>query len=39
MKLNLGCGDDVKEGYINIDVRKTKPNDGGSNIICHARKP
>jgi len=26
MKLNLGCGDDVREGYINIDVRKTKPN-------------
>jgi len=26
MKLNLGCGDDVREGYINIDVRKTKTN-------------
>ena len=26
MKLNLGCGDDVREGYINIDIRKTKPN-------------
>jgi len=26
MKLNLGCGDDIREGYINIDVRKTKPN-------------
>ena len=26
MKLNLCCGDDVREGYINIDVRKTKPN-------------
>jgi len=23
-KLNLGCGDDVREGYINIDVRKRK---------------
>ena len=26
MKLNICCGDDVREGYINIDVRKTKPN-------------
>lgn len=26
MKLNLCCGDDVRDGYINIDVRKTKPN-------------
>jgi SAM-dependent methyltransferase len=26
MKLNLGCGDDIRDGYINIDVRKTKPN-------------
>jgi len=26
MKLNLCCGDDVREGYINIDVRKTRPN-------------
>lgn len=25
MKLNLGCGDDIKKGYINIDVRRTKP--------------
>ena len=24
-KLNLCCGDDVRPGYINIDVRKTKP--------------
>ena len=23
MKLNLGCGDDIKEGYINVDFRKT----------------
>ena len=26
MKLNLCCGDDVRDDYINIDVRKTKPN-------------
>jgi len=26
MKLNLCCGDDVREGYINIDIRKIKPN-------------
>jgi len=25
MKLNLCCGDDVRDGYINIDIRKTKP--------------
>jgi hypothetical protein len=25
MKLNLCCGDDVRDDYINIDVRKTKP--------------
>jgi len=23
MKLNLGCGSDIRDGYINIDVRKT----------------
>jgi len=26
MRLNLCCGDDVREGYINIDVRRTRPN-------------
>jgi SAM-dependent methyltransferase len=26
MKLNLCCGDDVRDGYINIDVRKIKTN-------------
>ena len=25
MKLNLGCGLDVREGYVNIDVRRTHP--------------
>jgi len=26
MKLNLCCGDDVRPDYINIDIRKTRPN-------------
>ena len=26
MKLNLCCGDDIRDGYINIDIRRTKPN-------------
>jgi SAM-dependent methyltransferase len=26
MRLNLCCGSDVRDGYINIDVRKTRPN-------------
>jgi ubiquinone/menaquinone biosynthesis C-methylase UbiE len=25
VKLNLGCGLDVRDGYINVDVRKTHP--------------
>jgi predicted SAM-dependent methyltransferase len=25
MRLNLGCGGDVREGWLNIDVRKTHP--------------
>ncbi len=25
MKLNLGCGDDVREGYTNVDFRETHP--------------
>lgn len=25
MKLNLGCGDDLREGYTNVDFRKTHP--------------
>jgi predicted SAM-dependent methyltransferase len=26
VKLNLGCGLDIRRGYINIDVRRTGPN-------------
>ena len=25
MKLNLGCGDDIRLGYVNVDFRKTHP--------------
>jgi predicted SAM-dependent methyltransferase len=25
MKINLGCGRDIKEGYLNTDIRKTHP--------------
>ncbi len=25
MKLNLGCGDDIREGYTNVDFRQTHP--------------
>lgn len=25
MRLNLGCGDDVRTGYVNVDFRKTHP--------------
>lgn len=25
-RLNLGCGDDIQQGYLNIDIRKTHPN-------------
>lgn len=25
MRLNLGCGDDIREGYVNVDFRKTHP--------------
>ena len=31
MKLNLGCGEDTREGYINIDIRTTK----GINVISN----
>jgi len=34
LKLNIGCGNDIKDGYINIDVRKTHP----SVIIADVRK-
>ena len=33
MKLNLGCGRDIKEGYLNTDVRKTHPSVLLSDII------
>jgi len=35
MKLNLGCGTDIKPGYINIDVRKTVE----SVVVCDLTKP
>lgn len=25
MRLNLGCGNDIKNGYVNVDIRKTHP--------------
>jgi len=25
MRLNLGCGDDIRDGYVNIDFRQTHP--------------
>jgi hypothetical protein len=25
VKLNLGCGDDIRDGYVNVDFRKTHP--------------
>lgn len=25
MKLNLGCGNDIREGYVNVDFRETHP--------------
>ena len=31
MKLNVGCGNKPKKGYINIDIRKLK----GVNVICN----
>ena len=27
MKLHLGCGDKYLQGFVNIDIRKTKAND------------
>lgn len=33
MKLNLGCGDDIRKGYCNIDCR----NITGSDLICDVR--
>lgn len=31
MKLNLGCGKDIKDGYINLDVRYIK----GVDVVCN----
>jgi len=25
VKLNIGCGKDIRDGYVNIDIRKTHP--------------
>lgn len=25
MRLNLGCGDDIRDGYVNVDQRRTHP--------------
>ncbi|MGE5364375.1 MAG: class I SAM-dependent methyltransferase [Bacteroidota bacterium] len=33
MKLNLGCGRDIKEGYINLDIV-----DYGGNMVCDITK-
>jgi hypothetical protein len=33
MKLHLGCGDKYLQGFVNIDIRKTKANDVIDNIF------
>jgi len=33
-KLNLGCGKDIKEGYVNVDFVKQK----GINVVCDLEK-
>jgi len=38
MKLNLCCRDDVRDGYINIDVRKTRGGVLVLDIVCWACK-
>lgn len=35
MKLNLGCGDDYREGWVNADVRPTV----GSDVVLHMDAP
>lgn len=34
MKINLGCGEDIKEGYINIDIRNLP----GVDVVADVRK-
>src|SRR4030043_1729163 len=34
MKLHLGCGNNHKDGFVNIDWRKT----GATDIVCDIRK-
>ena len=33
-KLNIGCGNDIKEGFVNVDIRKTDPRV----LVCDIRK-
>jgi len=33
MKLNLGCGDEIREGFLNVDIRKH----GGVDVVCDVR--
>ncbi len=30
MKINVGCGDDVRDGWVNVDIRATRPS-----VIVH----
>ena len=41
LKLNIGCGNDIKEGFINIDVKKEFGNSIGNNLtflVCNISK-
>lgn len=35
LKLNLGCGKDYREGFVNIDIR----DDVGADLVCDVTKP